>query len=220
MRRRGIEEVADEEAERTGAKAHPPQLVGEEGGACCGRAARRGPGMSEGPIEVDLLGRRSPRQADDPQLPARVERAFDREVGQLPGSAPLGVAEFHRRAVIEDEVDPGRHLLAPQLHRRGAGASVGLPVDVTRIIAWRVVAMVLKLERAAAAPAGRDAAAAGPTGMAEREAENSRRTFHRRMDLGVVHGLVHGMAHAGRLRCGAAGRARAAATRPSTAASS
>ena len=60
MRRRGIEEVADEEAERTGAKAHPPQLVGEEGGACCGRAARRGPGMSEGPIEVDLLGRRSP----------------------------------------------------------------------------------------------------------------------------------------------------------------
>jgi hypothetical protein len=48
--------------------------------------------------------------------------------------------------------------------------------------------------------------------MAEREAENGRRSLHRRVDLG--------MAHAGRLRRGAAGRARAAATRPSTAASS
>ena len=88
--------------------------------------------------------------------------AFGDEIEQLGGPGGFVFLEEHRFRGIEDEIDDGPDFLAEELHRVAAGAGVGLPVDVARIIAGRVGAVVLEIERRAGAAAGELAGLALP----------------------------------------------------------
>jgi hypothetical protein len=133
---------------------------------------------------------RRARETDDTNLPACTQCGLDREVGELPGAPCLAVTEAHRGTVVEDQVDPWGDLFAPQFERVGAGAGVGLPIDMTRVIARCIGALILELERTAGSPASQSPTAPRPAGVTYGEVDDGRGQLPPRMDLGMIHAVV------------------------------
>src|SRR5207249_3168664 len=73
------------------------------------------------------------------------------------------------------DVDGRARLLAIELHGVGAGARVGLPVDPPWVVARRIRAVILELERAAAPGAEPWTGTPAPEWPAEAQAERAGR---------------------------------------------
>ena len=68
------------------------------------------------------------------------------EVKQFDDAARLVRIGEHRVGDVEEDLDDGTHLLPVELQRIMPRPRVGLPVDVPRIVAGNVGAVVLEIE--------------------------------------------------------------------------
>ncbi len=118
-------------------------------------------------------------------------RAFRDQIENLGHAGGFFFIEKHRFGSIQDQVHHRADFLAEKLHCVAAGAGVGLPVDVARVIARRVGAVVLEIHRRAGAAAGELAGLAAPDAGAQRQAHPACGGQGARVGL-LQHGEVHG----------------------------
>ena len=115
-------------------------LLDGEGGGQIGRP----------PVAGDrLLGDRCDVFSVDGKVPERGAAsagAVGGEAEQFRGARGLGGKRPHGGGGIKHDVDERPHFFAVELHRVVAGAGVRLPVDLARVIAGEVGAVVLEIE--------------------------------------------------------------------------
>ena len=134
---------------------------GAEGSAAGELSALRRPAVAAQSSGGDCECAVAADQMDGGAAPAGV-RGLGDQIEQFGGAAGLGFLEEHRLRGVEDEVDDRPDLLAVEFHRVVAGAGVRLPVDVARVVAGHVSAVVLEIERRAGAGADEFASLAFP----------------------------------------------------------
>ena len=205
-RGRGVEQVAQQHAERARAKGHAFELIGKQRQrrrghrqpaadlrAFVGRQAqRRGPVVVDRLVDRELFGQfgcRSP-QEEELEVAADPQATLQAEIDQFPDAALLRLVEKHRTADVKHEVDPWGHLFAVELQRVVAGAGVGLPVDVPGVVAGHVMPVVLKVEGAAGAAAEHAAGGAPPAAGLQGQPGDGRDGPHTGMDLAKIHAVA------------------------------
>ena len=103
-----------------------------------------------------------------------MQRGLDGVGKQFQRALLFGGKGKHGGRDIEDHIDERAHLLAIELHRVGAGAGVGLPVDLAWIVAGQVEAMVLEVETTAGAAAEKLTRMAAPALLTEGQLQHAR----------------------------------------------
>ena len=97
-------------------------------------------------------------------------RAFGDEVEEFGSAVGLRFLKEHRFGRIKDKFHDRPDFFAEELHRVAAGAGVSLPVDVARVIAGGVGAVVLEIHGRAGAAAGELTGLAAPDLGPQRQA--------------------------------------------------